>query len=194
MKKNTKKTALIATVLVVAIALMSFGFAAWTQKLTAEGTVGAKATWDIKFVEANVEGEGVAAAADDETLEDLIPEIPEEGVTTLEFGDANFTIPGGWIQYTVKVENKGSVDATIDANCFKLTENKKVNANLVFPTVTETTLKSGETCTLTFYAQSVADAFTSAENTFNSEVDFTLELVYNQATVESTPSEAHVHA
>lgn len=180
--KITKKTGIIALVLVAAIALMGFGFAAWTATLTAEGTVASNAKWDIEFIKASATDLDKVSASDATVQPKAI-----------DFGKIEFTQPLGWIEYTVQVENKGTVDAVLTTENFVPTSND-AGSGWTYDIVdfSGETIKAGEVCEFTIVLQA-KDVDSEDADAFDVSGSFELTLVYEAASVTDAPAAVHNH-
>lgn len=91
---------IVIAALLVAVVIMTIGYAALSQSLRISGTSSIGATWDIRFSKAElVSGETTAMT--------IAP-----GSTTASF-NVNFTEPGQKITYQLTVHNGGSLDAIL---------------------------------------------------------------------------------
>jgi len=103
MKKTNKKAKGIVLLLILAVALMTIGFAAYSQNLTINaGTVNvSKSSWDIRYVTTSLAEAGVTA-------------------TTKSLTDTNFSFtvtlakPGDYYEATFDAKNFGTIDAKLD--------------------------------------------------------------------------------
>ena len=104
--KNFKIISAIVLV-VVAVAVISITYAAFTQQLTINGTATAKATsWDIKFENLqDVTKTGTAEEVQNPSLTD----------TTIKDFDVSVKTPGDSIMYEFDVHNAGSFNAKISS-------------------------------------------------------------------------------
>lgn len=98
-----KKNILIGALLFAVVA-MSVGYAAFATTLNINGTATIAGEWDVEIT-------GITSAftgsAEDKTA-------PTFTATTATF-DAKLVAPGDTATYTVTVENKGSIDASLDS-------------------------------------------------------------------------------
>lgn len=102
-KERNNSKGIIIAVLLVAIVVMSIGYAALTQKLQINGTAEITSEWDVKITGIQVkEKNGTAVEASPATSDG----------TTATF-DVQFTSPGDSITYDVTVTNSGSLDAVL---------------------------------------------------------------------------------
>ena len=96
---------IVIAALLVAVVIMTIGYAALSQSLRISGTSSIGATWDIRFSKAElVSGETTAMTT---TAPTIAP-----GSTTATF-NVNFTEPGQKITYQLTVHNGGSLDAIL---------------------------------------------------------------------------------
>lgn len=101
MKRDLKNVFIL--LLVVAIAVMAAGYAAFAQTLEINGTATIDGRWDVEIVGITSEVEGEAKA----------------GTPTFTASTANFAAllnqPGDSVTYTITVKNKGTIDAKLNS-------------------------------------------------------------------------------
>lgn len=102
-KERNNSKGIIIAVLLVAIVVMSIGYAALTQKLQINGTAEITSTWDVKITGIEVKDKTGAA----------VEATPATSNGTTATFDVEFTSPGDSITYDVTVTNSGSLDATL---------------------------------------------------------------------------------
>lgn len=90
--------------LLIAIVAMSVGYAALAQQLTINGTANINASWNIAFTKI-VEGTLTGATTKD---------TPTISGTSATF-EVDLAYPGATATYDITVENKGSIDATLQS-------------------------------------------------------------------------------
>lgn len=97
-----KKNFVIGTLL-VAIVLMSVGYAALAQVLTINGTANIDASWDVEITGIT---EGSLKGATTKTI--------TSNATSATF-NVDLAYPGATASYEVAIENKGSIDAVLES-------------------------------------------------------------------------------
>ena len=102
MEKKNLKNVLIGALLVI-IALMAIGYAALATTLTINGTANITSHWEVLFTDMKkVEvggGKDVSSSYD---------------ATSAVF-DVELVSPGDYVEYTITVENKGTLDAVLSS-------------------------------------------------------------------------------
>ncbi len=130
------KNILIAGLL-VAIMVMSVGYAAFASQLNLNGTTTIDGEWDVEITAikaSNVTGDAVAGT-------------PSYTASTATF-NATLKKPGDAITYTVTVENKGNIDAKLNDTVF--TEGANGSPAIVYThTDPAATLAAGDSTTFT---------------------------------------------
>ena len=201
--KLNKKNAVIAIVLVAAIALMGFGFAAWTATLTAKGSIKgltSEIKWDVEWVSCTLtdKSKNVVAPAS------VTPSGDQNAV--IDFGtDAIWLdMPGAYAEYELVVINKGTVDADfISLECAPKSE---TNANIgdiiktdVVSTLCDPLTKDGTTCkfNLVIYIDpTIGDSSSDPSSiVIPDDVTFELTLKYEQnvdSSDASIPTPSHL--
>lgn len=110
--------------LLIAIVVMSVGYAALGQKLTVNGTanIASDASWNVKIVSIEETGKSItpteidpSTSVGESTGTTLASNIT--GSTTASF-DVTLNAPGDWAEFTVTVKNLGTIDAVLDALTF----------------------------------------------------------------------------
>ncbi len=111
--------------LILAIVFMSVGYASLAQRLTINGTADiGDASWNVKIASITYDSTNSTVSADDSTQGFNPAETVEgAGSTGAEFNVTLFE-PGDTAVYTVIVENKGTINATLDS----ITDLTSVNA------------------------------------------------------------------
>lgn len=189
--KISKKTGIIAIVLVAAIALMGFGFAAWSTTLTATGNVTAKAEWDVEWKEAAkiIQQSDYASFATDADK----PTAPTSTTTpndTLSLGNVTFGAPGAFIKYSCTVINKGTIPATLTSDNIVKTDVTNDHLTLTVPDSICEVIQPTKTCTFEVLIE-LDDDFTAGTTSSDNAIDFTdafeLQLVYEPAEDTQTP-------
>ena len=102
MKKKREKSAII--LLVLAVILMTVGFAAYAQTLTINGNVKVKgSSWDVRYIKNQIVTSQNSVTATSATVED----------TDFTFG-VTLEKPGDFYEATITVKNYGTIDAVLD--------------------------------------------------------------------------------
>lgn len=133
-----KKNVLIGALL-VAIVLMSVGYAALAQLLTIEGTAHISADWAVEITDI-VEKTAVGATTNQ-----------VDYTSTSATFDVNLEYPGAYAEYEVTISNNGTIDAILDSitglETINTAEPKKVVYTLTGVTAgtSEVVAKDGET-------------------------------------------------
>ena len=194
--KITKKTGIIAIVLVAAIALMGFGFALWSSELKASGVVNADASWDVRFTSDC--GVSVVASAgcyvgSDSSTTSAVAEISSDGLTCT-FPAVNLTVPSTWANYTIYVKNNGSVPAKLKNITWDFADLEALGFRHTEPTapVAETDVIAPKgTCQFNFTVE--LDPNLDANEVSVAGEDFSITLNYEpDYNIASKPSASHV--
>ena len=109
MRAKKKNGVIIA--LAVIVAFMAVGYAILQQQLTINGTANIDARWDVKIT--GIEGsflEGASNTIDDDGFTELVPTFTD---TTATF-NATLPVPGAEANYTITVENNGTIPAILN--------------------------------------------------------------------------------
>ncbi len=117
MKK--RQTIIISSLLTVFL-VMTAGYAAFTSKLTINGTSQIVGKWDIRITDVKVLT--VAPNCDAGT-----PSFTNDNVTF----NASLNKPGDVITYLVTIENKGTIDATLSGISF-LSNDEKESPDIIY--------------------------------------------------------------
>lgn len=96
-----KKKNILIGALLVAIVLMSVGYAALAQLLTIEGTAHISADWAVEITDIQ-ETAAVGATTN-----------KAEATATSATFDVNLDYPGAYAEYDVTISNKGNIDAVL---------------------------------------------------------------------------------
>lgn len=209
--KITKKNAIIAVILVAAIALMSFGFAAWTATLKATGTIkgaGSEGTiiWDVEWKSC----EFVKKSDDNVTC----PETADIQISTDATKNDTITFPtpivldkpGAFAEYKLTATNIGTVDAAFVSLTCTPTSTKDPNvADYIKTDVVDTLcdpLAVGKDCTfnLVIYVDPTYEGEVVSgvpQFTIPDDITFELELNYEQDNASSgsaptVPEASHI--
>ena len=105
MKKNKEKKNVLIGVLLVAVVLMSVGYAALASQLDINGTAAISSKWDVKFTSIT---EGVAVGSASNKTAAAVTS------TTATF-DVILVAPGDSMTYDLVISNDGTIDATLDS-------------------------------------------------------------------------------
>lgn len=177
---KTKKTAIIAIVLVMAMALASFGFAAWSQQLTVDGTATAVGTWDLKITDIQVSDKSANASVT------TAPSV-EDGINA-SAGEVNFALPLDWVEYTITVTNNGTTAADLTAIDFSVSDETNFTFTCYALDTATDVIEAGESCTFTAVLQ-----LNDQDATFDfSNVEINITLDYAQETVvDAAPVPEH---
>lgn len=133
------KNVIIATLLAIVL-VMSVGYAAFATQLTLNGNAEIVGEWNVEITK--IEATNVVGTAD--------AGDPSFTKTSATF-DADLYKPGDAVTYTVTVENKGSIDAVLDAATF--TEQADGSPAIIYTTTDPSQeLAAGATTTFTVTA------------------------------------------
>ena len=145
-----KKKNLVIIVLLIAIVLMSVGYAALAQVLTINGTAKLQANWDVEITDVKL----------NTTQSVGVTTHTESSNATSATFDVTLDYPGAKAVYDVTVENKGTIDAILDSITDLATVNAAEPTNIVYTvsgvTAGTTTLAASATNTVTVTAEWVA--------------------------------------
>ena len=103
-KKGADKKNVIIAILAIAVAGMAVGYAAFATTVNIGGTATIVGEWDVEIVSMEFDGTGQAKDGSGSTYT----------ATTATF-DCELYAPGDACEYTITVENKGTVKATLDS-------------------------------------------------------------------------------
>lgn len=179
-----KKKNLVIIVLLIAIVLMSVGYAALAQVLTINGTAKLQANWDVEITNIAFDTTNSIGATNDSAT--------VTGTTQATF-EATLEYPGAKAIYNVTVENKGTIDAVLDSITDLSTTNAAEPTNVVYTvsgvTAGTTKLASHATNTVTVSAEWVAcdtEGCTDEVPEENTKKTATINLNYVQDTSTSS--------
>ena len=181
-KFNTRQRNYIILGLCSILLVMAAGYAAFRSQLTINGTSNISSEWKVLFTDIQssvLEGNATDA------------ETPSHTDTTATF-KTNLVSPGDSMQYTVTVENQGSIDAVL-----KTIQKSDSNNNAIIFEITGIeqgdTLKAHETTTFNVTVTYNRDVTTQPDNLTS---DLTITLNYVQAgttdTGEVLPTETNL--
>ncbi len=136
-RKRDQRNILIG-VLLIAIVVMSVGYAAFATTFTIGGTATIPNSWDVAITNISVTNTTGNATSTTSTYT----------ATTATFA-ANLTAPGDSIEYTITVANAGTTDAKLQQLVPVITgDAPAINFSFVNPPQANSILKSGEVLTL----------------------------------------------
>ena len=176
--KDRKKRTLVIGILCCLLVFMGVGFAVMNATLNIDGTATAINTWDVRMTSITVIDNSDGASNNAE-----LTKINEDGISANFRSD--FTKPGDYITYEIKVENNGSIDAILndisitlnvaeqDKNLFNITDNRP--EDMLLP--------AGEFITFTIKVEYRLDA----DRMPSSDIEYTVKVDYSQQT--EIPSE-----
>ena len=179
---NTRQRNYIILGLCSILLVMAAGYAAFRSQLTINGTSNITSDWKVLITD--IQSNTLSGDATD-------AEAPSHTETTATF-KTNLVSPGDSMQYTVTVENKGSIDAVL-----KTLSKTDSNNNAIIFEITGIeqgdTLKAHETTTFNVTVTYNRDVTTQPDNLTS---DLTITLNYVQAGTTDTgtvlPSEANL--
>lgn len=99
-ESNQKK--IVIAVLCAVLCVMAVGYAAFSTRLTVDGTASVDSRWSVLFTNATAQATGGATAG-----------TPEIQNTTIDLGDIKLVSPGDTVTYTVTVTNQGTLNARV---------------------------------------------------------------------------------
>ncbi len=141
-RKRDRRNILIG-VLLVAIVIMSVGYAAFATTFTIGGTATIPNNWNVAITNISVTDTQGNATSTTSTYT----------ATTATFA-ANLTAPGDSIEYTITVTNSGTVDARLKQLVPVITGDAgAIKYELVNAPETDSILKAGEVITLKIRAE-----------------------------------------
>lgn len=154
---------IIIAALLVAVLVMSVGYASFASQLTLNGTAEIVGEWNVEItnIEATeVVGEAVAGS----------PTYTKSSATF----DADLKQPGDSVTYTVTVKNSGSIDAVLDSATF--TEQTDGSTAIIYTTSDPSaTLAAGAETTFTVtatYDSTVTEVPTVTSKTITGVIDY----------------------
>ena len=165
-----KKKNIVLIVLVLLIVGVAVAYAAFSQKLTINGTAKIDSSWDVEITGITLDDTSVGATNETE---------PTFTNTTATF-NVKLAKPGDTAVYKVTVENKGKVDAKLNSvtDLTSVNETQPTEITYTIDASANDTLASGEnkvyTVTVTWDASSTAVPTTTSKTA-------TIELNYVQA-------------
>lgn len=136
--KNSKNIVIGAFLFIVLA--MTVGYAAFASQLELNGTAEITGDWDVEIIGITpaAEGEGESTSA-------------TFTASTATF-DAKLKKPGDTVTYTVTIQNKGNITATLDSAIYTVAENGSPAIDVTTTNPNKETLATGEiaTATVTF--------------------------------------------
>ena len=135
MKKSLNASTLTILLLAIAFVAMSVGFAAYAQTLNINGTATAKkASWKVQFKDSTYTETAKSVAATTKTLT----------ATTMTY-DVTLN-PGQFYEFTVDVENAGTIDATLSSitlSTLTAEQDEYINYTVTYDSTPYTTTTTG---------------------------------------------------
>ena len=176
MSKETGRNTMIIVGLLVAIIVMSVGYAVLAQTLTINGTAGTgDASWNIAFD---------TLAVDTATSTAGLTETHEILSTTTASFDVTLNQPGDKIVYNVTIANNGTIDATY-TGFTGVTDVNAVDPTAIQYTVVKTDatedLLNGDTDTFTITVEWLAASKTVDANTTSKTATIAFDYVQKTA-------------
>lgn len=111
-----KKKTIVMLILVVAICIMTTGYAILQQQLNISGTSSIDSTWKVEIISINekdIEGDASSSVT------------PSFTSTTANF-KVSLLNPGDSITYEIKIKNSGTLDAKVDSYSVEMDENDAI--------------------------------------------------------------------
>ncbi len=176
MNRKRKNNIIIASLCAVII-IMGVGYAAFASRLNITGTSNITSNFAVKIIDIKSTFSGGASNATEPTYNN----------TTASFS-TNLVSPGDYAEYTITVENQGSVDATLS----DIQVNTGNNDAIVFETsgLNEgDNLLQGESAELLIKVSYNSGITSQPTNTTNS---MTVTLTYEQISTETAPETGNV--
>ena len=103
--------------------------------------------------------------------------------TDVDFADVSFSLPGAWAQYSITVENSGTVNANLTDAVIRLDTQDASQLSLDAPELDGLVLEPGGSRTITF----VVEALDDGSGTLDAAGTIVVELPFEQDTVEPAP-------
>ena len=110
--KDTKTVVIVG--ILIAVIAMSVAYAAFASNLSVTGTAKIDTNWDVKIT--SIEVTDTTGQARDNGASTT--KVNDGGLSAIF--DCTLTQPGDSITYTVTVENKGNINATLKSGTYKL--------------------------------------------------------------------------
>ena len=175
MRMNRTQKNYIILGLSVIVLIMAVGYAAFSSQLKISGTSSVTSSWDVEIT--NIESTNVIGSATNGSA-------PTYTKTTATF-NTNLVSPGDSITYDVTVENKGSIDATLNT----VTKTDTNNSAILFET---SGIKKGDSLLVgakahMFVKVTYNQAITSQPKNLTSTLKVTLDYVQKSSSTV-TPS------
>lgn len=174
MEKQTKKDYKLLIILILLVLLaVPVGYAALSQTLTINGTAGISSEWNVKFKSITL------ASSSGATEAEATPSLADDKVVATF--DVTLEKPGAYAEYTVIVENAGTINAKLYSITDLTTINAEAPTDIVYsitgPAVNDELNANAEH---TYTVRVEWDADSTAIPT-EKEKTATIELVYDQA-------------
>lgn len=178
MKKRSLKIAVTVVSLVLVFAVMSFGFAAWTDTITVNGYASAVGSWDVSIDSVETESDGSSyVIADDGKSVDVT-------LRALEF-------PGDYETFMVAVTNNGTVPAALTTATPVIdSEDSDLKFAIEYPVAGDDVIDPGDTCHFTIVAY-VDKEFSASDLDISNSFTFTLGYEADVEAYTTTPSATH---
>lgn len=169
--KSSKKKSILLGVLVFLVLGVAVAYATLSQSLTINGTAKVQSDWKVEITNIAKKASASATEAAD----------PTYSATTASFS-VNLEKPGAYIEYDVTVENKGTIDAKLNAIQTQETGTYDDVVFTITPSAetvntTKPTLAAQATTTFTVRAEWVASSTVAPEETVTRTVTYTLDYV-----------------
>lgn len=168
MKKKKDQRNILIGVLLIAIVIMSVGYAAFATTLTINGTSKITGNWDVAIT--GIEKDEKTATADGGT--------PTYTALTATFA-AEMNEPGDSVEYTITIKNSGSIDAKLNEVVPTITGAAEALKYTIDAPAANSVLASGETATVKVTATYNADSTDNVTSETNTKA-LTLTLDYRQ--------------
>ena len=152
--------------------LMAIGYAAFRSQLTINGTSNIGSEWNVLITD--IESNVLSGQAED-------VELPHSDGTTATF-KTNLVSPGDSMQYDIKVENQGSIDAVLKS----ITKTDSNNDAIVFEIsgIEQGDVLKADDYTIMHVTVTYNSSITSQPNTLTSDLELTLDYVQAGTTDE----------
>lgn len=163
----TDKKNILIGVLLFAIIAMSVGYAAFATTLNINGTATISGEWDVEITE--ISSEKIGNASDNSS--------PSYNSTTATF-DTILTSPNDAMIYTITIENKGSIDATLNDISFSSgqeSDSDAIKYSIISQPEKDSILVPGATATVSIrveYDPTVTITTNNKTKTFTSTIEY----------------------
>lgn len=174
--RKTKTKNYVAVVLVVLLLGLSIGYAAFSDSVKISGTATTNGTFDLQFKSASLDAsEGVLV--DERHPEDATHIAISEDKGTANVVVTDLQYPGAGAQFTVVIENAGTIPAILNAVTPVGIDDDDIVVTFPEMTEGEKIAPQGE-CSITFTVQWNEQSTDQTPK----ELDFSLQLDYKQDT------------